>query len=242
MTATLPTLEVQYRRAGDSLPTLEDQFAELFQLTRALGSFSPLLQRWFLASNTSKEDALMYEAFDADGPTTAALAVLREENKGVDDLRTISLWNGAEASAEGAGLTSRCVAVGRPSAVSLRLKARPEVADWKTGAAWIENAVRIWPALFASFAPFWYSEKSVFQDRPGVGWMLYLPQVLTAQNVPEAGALIPVLGEKKKQTGTIIVSVTDEPFSADNPEHVKIANKIEVRLVDQDLLPRFADL
>jgi hypothetical protein len=73
--------------------------------------------------------------------------------------------------------------------------------------------------------------------------MLYLPEVLTAQEVPEAGALIPVLDEKKKkQTGTIIVSVADEPFSSDNPEHVKIANKIEVRLVDQDLLPRYSDL
>ena len=184
----------------------------------------------------------MYEAFDADGPTTAALAVLREENKGVNDLRTISLWNGAEASAEGAGLTSRCVAVGRPSAVSLRLKARPEVGDWRTGVAWLETAVRIWPALFASFAPFWYNEKCVFPDRPGVGWMLYLPQALTVQQVREAAALIPVFGEKKKQTGTIIVSVADEPFSADNPEHLKVANKIEVRLVDQDLLPRYADL
>ncbi|MEG0886526.1 MAG: Imm52 family immunity protein, partial [Janthinobacterium sp.] len=38
-----------------------------------------------------------------------------------------------------------------------------------------------------------------------------------------------------------IVSVTDVPFSDENPEHVKIANAIEIRLVDQDLLPPFAD-
>ncbi|XHO04283.1 hypothetical protein ACEQUB_01156 [Ralstonia syzygii] len=72
--------------------------------------------------------------------------------------------------------------------------------------------------------------------------MLYLPRVLTAQQLPEAGALVPVLGEKKKQTGTIIVSEADEPFSSANPEHVKIANKIKVRLVDQELLPRYANL
>ena len=46
----------------------------------------------------------------------------------------------------------------------------------------------------------------------------------------------------KKQVGTIIVSVTDAPFDVNNPEHVKIANAIAIRLVDQDLLPRFADL
>ncbi|MEG1324979.1 MAG: Imm52 family immunity protein, partial [Janthinobacterium sp.] len=83
-------------------------------------------------------------------------------------------------------------------------------------------------------------------DRPGVGWMLYLPRVLTTQQVPEARALVPVMatGEqgKDRQIGTIIVSVTDEPFNDENPEHVKIANAIEIRLVDQDLLPRYVDI
>lgn len=76
--------------------------------------------------------------------------------------------------------------------------------------------------------------------------MLYLPGVLTIQQVPEARALVPVMGEDEKgkemQLGTILVSVTDEPFSEENPEHVKIANAMEIRLVDQDLLPRFVDL
>lgn len=71
-------------------------------------------------------------------------------------------------------------------------------------------------------------------------------RVLTVQQVPEARALVPVMGKdekgKDKQLGTIIVSVTDEPFSDENPEHAKIANAIEIRLVDQDLLPRFTDL
>jgi hypothetical protein len=72
--------------------------------------------------------------------------------------------------------------------------------------------------------------------------MIYLPKVLTTQQVPEARMLVPVKGTGKQQLGTIIVSVTDEPFSIDNPAHLKIANDIEVRLVDQDLLPRYADL
>ena len=37
-------------------------------------------------------------------------------------------------------------------------------------------------------------------------------------------------------------NVTDAVFSAENPEHVEIANRIEIRLVDLDLLPRYADL
>ena len=54
--------------------------------------------------------------------------------------------------------------------------------------------------------------------------------------------LVPIMGTGKQQLGTIIVSVTDEPFSIENPAHLKIANDIEIRLVDQDLLPRYADL
>jgi hypothetical protein len=68
-----------------------------------------------------------------------------------------------------------------------------------------------------------------------------LPHALTPAEVPEARALVPVFREGKQQ-GTIIVSVIDEVFDASNSEHVKIANDIEIRLADQDLLPRFVDL
>ncbi len=123
---------------------------------------------------------------------------------------------------------------------ALRLK--PEISDWQTGAEWLQAALSIWPALFATFGPFWYNEKRVFRDRPGVSWMLYLPRKLTAQEVPEAQRLVPVMGNGKEQLGTIIVSVVDKPFSLDIPEHIRITNDIEIRLVDQDLLTRYADL
>jgi hypothetical protein len=51
---------------------------------------------------------------------------------------------------------------------------------------------------------------------------------------------VPAAG--REQTGTIIVSVTDAVFSVDNPEHVEVANRIEIRLVDLDLLPAYADI
>ena len=87
-----------------------------------------------------------------------------------------------------------------------------------------------------------YYEHRTFKDRPGVGWMLYLPRELTVQQVPEARALVPVMEQadkgRERQVGTIVVSVTDAPFSDQDPEHVRIANAIETRLADQDLLPR----
>ncbi|KVE68438.1 hypothetical protein WI96_06115 [Burkholderia vietnamiensis] len=101
--------------------------------------------------------------------------------------------------------------------------------------------MEIWSSLLGEVAPYAYSDEKVFPDRPGVGWMLYLPHTLTPTQVPEARALIPVMGENKQQ-GTIIVSVTDGPFDVSNHDHVKVANDIEIRLADQDLLPRYVDL
>jgi hypothetical protein len=101
---------------------------------------------------------------------------------------------------------------------------------------------QLFVAQYIAVSPRYYDEKQVFDDKPGVGWMLYLPQVITPEQVPEAQALIPVPAAGKKQTGTIIVSVANEVFSLDNASHVELANRIEMRLVDQDLLPRYADL
>ncbi|PLY58148.1 hypothetical protein HBH1_03473 [Herbaspirillum sp. BH-1] len=110
----------------------------------------------------------------------------------------------------------------------------------------VARSAGIWAPHYVSVQSNGYWEHKAFKDRPGVGWMLYLPEVVILKQVPEAAALVPVMGKdakgKDKQIGTIIVSVTDAPFSDENPEHVKIANAIEVRLVDQDLLPRYADL
>jgi hypothetical protein len=246
MNAPLLTLDLQFRRQVDKLIPVEEQLSELFLLAQHVSSWSPLLSRWFLTSSKSKEEALLYKAFDSNGPTAAAIAVLREKSRSVEDVRSVSVWNGQEAPADGASMSSTTSVLGRPDRIDFQLTVNPVVGDWRQGAALLQHASGIWPAAFATFSPFYYPENAVFKDRPGVGWMLYLPHVLTAQQVPEARALVPVIGKNAKgkgeQRGTIIVSVTDEPFSDENPEHVRNANAIEIRLVDQDLLPRYADL
>ncbi|WP_186206332.1 Imm52 family immunity protein [Burkholderia gladioli] len=44
------------------------------------------------------------------------------------------------------------------------------------------------------------------------------------------------------EIGTIIASIADTVFSADKSEQVEGANRIEIRLVDQDLLPTYTDI
>ena len=92
----LPTLDLQYRRIGTVLPTIDLQFDELFRFAQLVGESSPLLKEWYLTSDKDSADALRFQAFDANGPTHAALAIIRTESENVNDLRSISVWNGAE--------------------------------------------------------------------------------------------------------------------------------------------------
>lgn len=217
---------------------------ELNSIRQELKACSPLLDEWLLKGNT-KDEAYRYEVFNSTGPTTAAISVLTESWKTTADPKIVSIWNGKEGP-EGASLQY----VGRvaPETSMIVLRAKPGAFPKSAEPVMrlVLKNVNLRSPSVITLETASYFDKKVFKDRPGVGWMLYLPCALNARQIPEAGALVPVMGRdalgKEKQFGTIIVSVTDEPFSDENPEHVKIANAIEIRLVDQDLLPRFSSL
>ncbi|HEM7896584.1 TPA: immunity 52 family protein [Burkholderia cenocepacia] len=106
----------------------------------------------------------------------------------------------------------------------------------------VATAQEFSPAVISA-APDGYAEKQAFQDRPGVGWMIYLPVELATQQIPEAQEIVPVLSaDRKRRLGTILVSIKDEVFSADNEEHLAVAHAIEARLISMDLLPLLAEI
>lgn len=201
---------------------------------------------WHLQGDTA-EEAKLYPAFDGGAPSTAALAVIREEFRNVRDVTSVGMWAHPEGTEIGGSMTCHILPPGESCSLEVSLSNRAEPANSELvnypdfvqyvgliAAEFKPNIIQVWPLD--------YFEKRVFDDKPGVGWMLYLPKVITVQQVPEARALIPVPEAGKKQIGTIIVSVVDAVFSVDNPEHIEVANRIEIRLVDQDLLPAYADL
>ncbi|WP_082551620.1 immunity 52 family protein [Massilia sp. Root351] len=229
-------LTAMFRHAGGL--EVSTMLGELHGLVPDLLACSPMLDAWLLKGNT-KAEASLYEVFGPAGPTAAAIAVLTESLKHEIDPRIVSMWNGREGG-EGASVQY----IGRPapetSAVVVRAKPGTFAKDWELVASLVSKSIALWSPAVITMESTGYFDKKVFKDRPGVGWMLYLPKVLTVQQVPEARALAPVLGSAKMQVGTIIVSVTDAPFSDENPEHVRIANDIEIRLADQALLSRYA--
>lgn len=234
-----------FRLHRDTLPTEAQQLQDLWRVANLLVPLGLPLNGWYPPADTP-EHSMLNQAFDAAGPTPAAIAMLvaEKQEKELAGWREAGVWNGTEDTG-GVVFTSSLTIAPPPARCTFRLNSKrvAVLTNKELMLPVVLGLLDIWHASTLEVSPYKYtSMQQVFPDRPGVGWMLYLPKVLTVQQVPEAGALIPVLGEKNKQIGTIIVSVADESFSSDNPEHVRIANKIEVRLVDQDLLPRYAEL
>ncbi|EMH2961346.1 immunity 52 family protein [Burkholderia multivorans] len=237
----------QYRESANAAHSdYARQLSRLWPVIEALAAKDARLAEWFLQAN-SEEEARLYSVYEAPGtPSAAVLAVLTEQYRGEEDLaKTIGIWNGQSAKKDGASLSlgfdtgsMPCdfdLSVGEESATSSRL------GNFESIGQIVAAIATAYAPAYVSAAPRKYVSKQVFDDKPGVGWMLYLPKIVTQQQVPEARALIPVPAEGK-QAGTIIVSVIDGPFSIDNPEHVEIANRIEIRLVDHDLLPTYAGI
>jgi hypothetical protein len=206
------------------------------------------LGEWYVKGMTEQE-ALQCRVYDDAAPSIAAIDFFSKkyQGKGKDKPKTIGIWNGINSDEEGASI--RVGVDGRglfAKSFEIEVNERDEssysrLGNYKSAADVIEKIVNAYGSLYVTFGPHSYNAEKVFDDRPSVSWMLYLPHVLTPAQVPEARALIPVMRDGNQQ-GTIIVSVTDDVFDANNRDHVKAANDIEIRLADQDLLPRFVDL
>lgn len=202
---------------------------------------------WYLGGD-SLQDALQYDVFANGAISKAAIDALKADyghGKKIDRPKALGIWNGRQDDGATA-IMSLMIDTGIISnSVDLSLDEKANglsrLGNYKSVAEVVAKVAELYHSLYVTFGPRAYQDQQVFDDRLGVSWMLYLPHVLTPAQVPEARALIPVMRDGQQQ-GTIIVSVTDEVFDVNNRAHVKAANDIEIRLADQDLLPRFIDL
>lgn len=205
-----------------------------------LAAQHPDFKDWLLQGE-SLEEASRFSAFSSDmNGRDAALAIISQQFKSAP---VIGLWNGAEDSGKGATMTLS-VSTG-PYASEMKLhfgehRKACRLGDHKQVAATLSLLAQTYkPVCAYVYEPTTY--KLVYDDRVGVGWMIYLPIKLTSKDVPEARAAIPVKLDGGGE-GTILVSVTDAVFDEKNREHTDIAHAIETRLVDLALLPTFVQL
>jgi Immunity protein 52 len=212
----------------------------IFQKLKAIDS----LAKDFLLCRATDEESLMYLVFESDGSLTkAAEAVLETEYKN-ETIRGADWQNNEEKNYKKwvSGGYQFSNSKYQPNSFDIEYNSTHRFKSTQELLSMLELIAQILRPNVISIRSF--ESKNVFPDRHGVNWMIYLPKVFTAQQIPEARALVPVMSNDKKpvRLGTIVVSVLDELFSDENPAHVKIAHDIEIRMVDQDLLPTFKQL
>ena len=224
----------------DTLPSLDEHVGDLWKVATLLDLFGFPIDDWCPPAATPKK-SLESPAFDRNGPTSVAREKFRvqDEKDATTDFhfRRTGVWTKDRGGVFSVLLSSD---VDNPIClVKLQFDEVTALNDARNMQRLVLGLLDIWPsAANIRVGPLmYYTLHQVFPKRPGAGWMLYLAKVITISELPEAAQLVPVM-EGDTQRGTIIVSVANEVFSVDNPEHVKIANSIEVRLADQDLLPR----
>lgn len=231
-------IDAMFWLRDDSLPSIHDQYNDMWKFAKVLEEFGFSLNEWSPPAETP-ELSILNSAFNNDGPTTAALAIAKTMEKKNSIDRSIGVWNGINK--EGGALFKTSYDIKHhPCIFEFGAKNIASTKSKDNIIKILSSIFEIWNPILIEVAPYHYYEKRVFEDKPGVGWMIYLPFVISSKNVPEASDLIPIYGIDKKQKGTIIVSI-NETFDINNPEHIKRANEIEIRLVDQDLLPKRMD-
>ena len=223
------------------LPSREEHFGTLRRIAQLFEPFGLPIDIWRPPAPTRKK-SIAHAAFDRNGPTPEALEFqrLQDEKDGMTNYRRTGVWTGNEKGK--GGVLSVSLSSDPLFPICLFYLQFDEVRlldDARNMQQFMFGLLDICPrASDIQVGPFkYYTLHQVFPKRPGAGWMLYLPTAITSEALPEAAELVPVT-ENGRQTGTIIVSVSDEVFSADNPDHVRIANAIEIRLADQDLFLR----
>ncbi len=231
MTRSLIDITANFR-LGSGMQSVEEQYRDLWRLATALEPMGIPLDEWFPPADT-EANSLLNKAFDPSGPTAAALAMAKAESASGDEARGLGVWNGTDE--DGAIAFTTMVGEGPMfSNLDFTAKTVRPLLDYRNVVKLVQAIVAIWKPVVVQVDPEGYFDRRVFPDRPSVGWMIYLPFEVKANQVPEAAHVIPVKDQRTE--GTIIVSVADT-FDSSNTEHVQRANAIEVRLVDQDLLP-----
>lgn len=232
--------EVLFHIEGKQLPSVEDQIHDLWKFAANLENVGLNLDNWYPAAPT-EEESLSHKAFGQSGPTDEAVRLAHSNNQDEPDFPSVGVWNGIEDNG-GAVLKSSLMLNGICS-TEFNSDGILEHHGYNIVADMVEKAIKLWPASCVKVGPFKYyvDEMQVFPDRPGVGWMLYLPHEIAHEQVPEA-RMLRYITDVNGHKGTIVISEIDGVFDADNPAHVHTANKIEIRLADRGLLPKYADL
>jgi hypothetical protein len=228
-------------RVAPVLPSVDEHYASLWKLAKVLETLGLPLEEWFAPADTIK-NSLLNPPFEAAGVTAAALAAATANPEyRADGLRTLGVWNGKED--EGSAVYNVTYATGAfPSTLEMIIEGVTSFAGHDNLVTLCNAIADIWDPMLITVAPAGYGKARIYRDRPGVGWMIYLPYRILQSQVPDAAKVLQLGDSARRHPHATLIVSTEEKFACDNVEHVTRANAIERQLAGQNLLPTMAEL
>ena len=198
-------------------------------------------QDWYLCSTTKKKSSI-HKGFDKNGVTEIGLHKLTKEYNKDKKHFCLSIW---DKKTEEAGLAYSIYeqTCGQPFKVEIRLD-----YDVLLSEIALNNIQKFCLALSEQFDGAYIMvnnnytpEKTVFPDRLSAAWMIYLPKVQLSHNiVPQAFDVISPTDHEGHAAGSLVVTVPHF-FDNRNTDDIKAVRRVDIKLHELGLLPRYAD-
>ena len=196
-------------------------------------------QDWYLCA-TSKKEASIYKMFDKDGVTEIGLKKMTQEYNKEKDYFGLPIWDKETEQASLLYILSE-----GSSEQSFKVYV---IIDFRSLEITLDDAQKFCLALSEHFDDAYitvnnnYSEdKMVFPDRLSAAWMIYLPKVQLSHNiVPQAFDVISPTDHEGHAAGSLVVTVPHF-FDNRNTDDIKAVRRVDIKLHELGLLPRYAD-
>ena len=196
-------------------------------------------QDWYLCA-TSKKKASIYKMFDKDGVTEIGLKKMTKEYNKEKDYFGLPIWDKETEQASLLYILSE-----GSSEQSFKVYV---IIDFRSLEITLDDAQKFCLALSEHFDDAYitvnnnYSkDKMAFPDRLSAAWMIYLPKVQLSHNiVPQAFDVISPTDHEGHAAGSLVVTVPHF-FDDRNTDDIKAVRRVDIKLHELGLLPRYAD-
>jgi hypothetical protein len=113
-------IHAHFRDASLAVTDFETVLSRLGRIADAIAQRGVIAKsEWHLKGDTA-EEAKLYPAFDGDTPSTAALAVIKEEFRNVTDVTSVGIWAHPEGTEIGGSMTGHILPQGEPDFLGYR--------------------------------------------------------------------------------------------------------------------------
>ncbi len=196
-------------------------------------------QDWYLCA-TSKKKASIYKMFDKDGVTEIGLKKMTQLYNKEKDYFSLAIW---DKKTEQGSLLYILSEEGSGQSFKVHIN-----IVFRSLEITLDDVQKFCLALSEHFDDAYitvnnnYSNyKMAFPDRLSAAWMIYLPKVQLSHNmVPQAFDVISPTDHEGHAAGSLVVTVPHF-FDDRNTDDIKAVRRVDIKLRELGLLPRYAD-